>query len=332
MRFGIVDRPDDTVKTHKKVIPYCGGVGILAGLAAGLLWTLLAGRMAGGMFWPMLAILAAAVMAALTGLVDDILNIRPLQKIAGQGLSAWMVAAAGVLLMPILGITLPAALAWPLALLAAGFLVLGATNSINLLDGLDGLCGGITVIICVGFFCLARMVPSDIMFLNQALSLCLLGAAAGFLLFNYPPAKIFMGDAGSLLIGLVLAVELLLFLFSGAAAFLAALFIFTMPILDSSVAILRRLLNKRPIFSPDRGHVYDQIMDRTGSLKKTIWTCYALSAGYAGIGLIGFSLDLKIALLLYAATFLVTAGVILQKGFLKMSGLRGAGCLSSVQE
>jgi UDP-GlcNAc:undecaprenyl-phosphate GlcNAc-1-phosphate transferase len=317
-RFGVVDHPDNSVKTHALPTAYMGGVGIWIGFLSGflLIWIKKPEGVSAFEGWPGWIAIASALIC-LVGLIDDLRNISPLQKVLGQSLAAVIAAAA---IKPIIHGAFPDLPAWISAAVAFGlllFFVLGASNSINLLDGLDGLCGGVTFLIAMGFFILSRLAQSPLSQIQSVLALSLAGAAGGFLVFNYPPASIFMGDAGSLLIGLLLACQMVLFLFQGPAVFLASLFIFGLPILDTSVAILRRWINKKSLFVSDRGHIYDQFVDRRLSKKQSIWACYLLTAGSSAVGLLGYKIGLKFALPLYVITLFFTFLVIWKNDFLK---------------
>lgn len=313
LRFNIVDRPDNTVKTHGRPIAYLGGLGIWVGFAVGMLSLLAGAERLAGLVW----FLAASILICLVGLADDILSLSPGRKVAGQILTG---ALAVFFLNSYLKEVFPQMPAPFVSAVSFGllvFFVLGASNSVNLLDGLDGLCGGVTFLICIGFFLLAAMSRSAFSSFQQTLALSLAAACAGFLVFNYPPASIFMGDAGSLLIGFLLACQMILFLLQGPAAFLASLFIFGLPILDTSVAILRRFLNKKPLFVSDRGHIYDQFVDRGMSKKQSVWACYWLTIFFSVVGLVGFGIGLPLALLLYLLVIIITFWFIWKKGFLQ---------------
>jgi UDP-GlcNAc:undecaprenyl-phosphate GlcNAc-1-phosphate transferase len=211
--------------------------------------------------------------------------------------------------------------------------VLGATNSLNLLDGLDGLCAGVTVIIAAALLLLAihlgTWASSEVGGDSVRVIVCLglLGSVCGFLPFNRHPAKIFMGDAGSMLLGFVVAALMILFAEKAVRWWMASIVVFGLPILDTAVALARRLLNHRPLFVSDRGHIYDQMIDRGIPLKKTVAICYGLTALYALIGL-GLSLRTKIraryALIIYVLVFVVSGIIVWKKGYLIMEGLRGA--------
>ncbi len=327
IRLGIVDKPDDLVKTHQKPTPYLGGVGMFIGLAAGVLcalyclpqdYPLLSHK------W-LLGILCAGAIACVVGCIDDIVNIRPWQKIVGQVAAAIVLVLAGI--TPVLD-----PLGWPMKLVVdtavVVVFVLGATNSLNLLDGLDGLCGGVTAVMAGATLLLATLMGAvqnglEGDSVRVVVCLGLLGSTCGFLPFNYNPARIFMGDAGSLLLGLNMAAIMILFAEKSPQFWLASIVIFGLPILDTAVAFARRIINKRPLFVSDRGHIYDQMMDRGLSLRKTVNLCYGLAAIYAVVGLAVGLLSVLGAVVVCAAIVLVSALVVWKKGYLKMAGLRG---------
>ncbi|MCX5633499.1 MAG: MraY family glycosyltransferase [Phycisphaerae bacterium] len=337
LKFGVVDKPDGTVKTHAHPIAYLGGLGILLGFTAGILTGIT-------FFEPteifklsmklLIGILAGASVTCFVGLIDDLFNIQPFQKIFGQMLAAIILIAVGIrpnleIIFTQLGLTLPPILDPILGVLIVIIFVLGATNSLNLIDGLDGLCAGVTAIITIGMLILTIHIGTW----NQSsvydpiraiVGLALVGGTLGFLPFNKAPAKIFMGDAGSMLLGFVVAAMMILFTERQPLWWMASLMIFGLPILDTAVALARRLLNKRPLFVSDRGHIYDQMIDRGIPLKKTVGICYILAGMYAVIGLIMCPLRHRYAAVILAVTVTISAVVIWKKGFLKMEGLRGA--------
>lgn len=333
LKLGIVDKPDALVKTHKEPVAYLGGVGILAGLTVGILAGIVLLKdfkaFDESLTW-LLGILAGAGIACFVGLVDDILDIRPWQKFLGQ-----IIAAVSLLLVGIypglhfttdcFGVHLS-----PMAELVLGvpiviFFVLGSTNSLNLLDGLDGLCGGVTVVITIGMLLLSIhratwgfSETGDPVRLIVCLGL--VGGVLGFLPFNRHPAKIFMGDAGSMLLGFVVAALMITFAQDIPRWWLASIVIFGLPILDTSVAILRRLMNHQPILVSDRGHIYDQMIDRGLSLRKTVMVCYGLAGCYALVGLVMSQIRTRYALVVYVLVFAASGLVVWRKGFLRMEG------------
>jgi UDP-GlcNAc:undecaprenyl-phosphate GlcNAc-1-phosphate transferase len=337
IKFGIVDKPDDLVKTHKVPIAYLGGVGMLIGLTVGILAGL--GCLTGEQIFDqelrwLLGILAGGAIACFVGLADDIFDIKPTQKILGQIIAAVILLVVGIMpnldfLTEFLGWEIPHNVERLMEILIVVCFVLGATNSLNLLDGLDGLCAGVTVIITVAMLLLSIHLatwgfsrtgdPVRII-----ICLGLVGAACGFLPFNRYPAKIFMGDAGSMLLGFMMAALMLLFAERIPRWWLASIVVFGLPILDTAVALVRRLINHRPLFVSDRGHIYDQMIDRGIPLKKTVFVCYVLAGVYAAIGLIMSQIRTRYAAVMYVLVFVISGLVVWKKGYLKMEGLRGA--------
>ncbi|MHC4084683.1 MAG: glycosyltransferase family 4 protein [Planctomycetota bacterium] len=336
IKFGIVDRPDHLVKTHKEPIAYLGGLGMLIGLTVGVL-TGIGCLRSEEIFGPalkwLLGILAGGAIACFVGLADDIFDIKPRQKILGQVVAAVVLLLVGIMpglryIAGPLNLPMPHNLEMVLGIIVVVFFVVGATNSLNLLDGLDGLCGGVTAIITIAMLLLAIHLATwgyseEGDPVRIVICLGLVGGICGFLPFNRYPAKIFMGDAGSMLLGFMVAALMLLFAERVPRWWLASIVIFGLPILDTAVALARRLLNHRPLFVSDRGHIYDQMIDRGIPLKKTVAICYILAAIYAVIGLVMSQRRTWHAAGVYVVVFVVSAFVVWRKGYLKMEGLRG---------
>ncbi|MGD0551771.1 MAG: MraY family glycosyltransferase [Sedimentisphaerales bacterium] len=339
LRFNIVDKPDNLVKTHKKPVAYLGGIGVLAGFIVGALCGiyLIRGQtvLSDVMRW-LFGIIAGATMACFVGLIDDLLDISPTKKMLGQVVAASTLIFAGIrpdlseivksLGWQTMSDTTEIAIGIPIII----FFVLGATNSLNLLDGLDGLCGGVTVIITVGMLILAVRRSTYIFSSERGdvarviICLALVGGVCGFLPFNRHPAKIFMGDAGSMMLGFVSAAIMMLLARIVPRWWIASIVVFGLPILDTGTALLRRFINKRPLFVSDRGHIYDQMIDRGISLNRTVGICYALAGLYASLGVLTSMIQTRYAFIACALIFLVSFLVVWRMGFLKMEGLRGA--------
>lgn len=337
IKFGIVDRPDDLVKTHKKPIAYLGGVGMLIGLIIGGLVGI--GCLSHEEFsspalkW-LLGILAGAAIACFVGLADDIFDMKPRQKFFGQICAAIILLMVGIIpnlyrITDPLNISLSNSIAMIFSVVIVVFFVLGATNSLNLLDGLDGLCAGVTAIITVAMLLLSvHMATWGYSEVGDPVRIIvclgLVGGVCGFLPFNRYPAKIFMGDAGSMLLGFVIAAVMLLFAERVPRWWMASIVVFGLPILDTAVALVRRLLNHRPLFVSDRGHIYDQMIDRGIPLRKTVSISYGLAGLYAVIGLVMSQIRTWYAAGVYVLVFLISGLIVWKKGYLKMEGLRGA--------
>jgi UDP-GlcNAc:undecaprenyl-phosphate GlcNAc-1-phosphate transferase len=337
IKFGIVDRPDDLVKTHKGPIAYLGGVGMLIGLTVGVLAGI--GYLRDEEFFSpvlkwLLGILGGGAIACFIGLADDIFDMKPKQKILGQAAAAVILLLVGITpnlyrITDPLNLPMSHNLEMILSIFIVIFFVLGATNSLNLLDGLDGLCAGVTAIITVAMLLLSIHLATwgyseagDPVRITICLGL--VGCVCGFLPFNRYPAKIFMGDAGSMLLGFMAAALMLLFAEQIPRWWMASIVVFGLPILDTAVALVRRLLNHRPLFVSDRGHIYDQMIDRGIPLKKTVAICYVIASIYAVIGLVMSQIRTRYAAAVYVFVFVVSAIIVWKKGYLKMEGLRGA--------
>ena len=337
LKFGIVDKPDKTVKTHGVPVAYLGGIGMLMGLAVGVfagLACLKSAEFYSPVIKYLLAILAGGTVACFVGFVDDIFDIDPKSKFLGQIIAALILVSAGIrpelnYIFRFLRLDVPEGVEILIEAMVVVFLVLGATNSLNLLDGLDGLCGGVTAIIILAMLLLSIHLATwefsrhgDIV--RIILCLGLVGGVIGFLPFNRHPAKIFMGDAGSMLLGFMVAALMVLFAEKVIRWWMASIVVFGLPILDTAVALVRRFLNHRPLFVSDRGHIYDQMIDRGIPLKRTVAICYVLAGAYALVGLLMSQIRARYAAIVYVLVLVISALTVWKKGYLKMQGLRGA--------
>ena len=338
---GVWDRPDQAVKIHDKPIPYLGGCAIWLAWTVPLVVYYLWGRPPQG--HATLAIIAGGAVAFLTGLLDDLVDLRPGLKLLGQTAAGVILLVGGVYWFAyprIAGISLMNFekdfwLVWVFCIGMHFFVVIGATNAMNLLDGLDGLCSGVSAIVSVGFLLLAtsltawanpqwyeKAVDYEYTRLIMMVAFALAGATVGFLPHNLNPARIFMGDAGSVFIGYVIAAMMIMFSsrFGMVKWFVGALFIFGLPILDTGMALLRRILNRRPIMMPDRSHLYNQLVDRLGlSVLSTVGLFYVLSVALAVAGMLVLYMHGRYAIILYMGIALVLLVVVWRLGFLRMT-------------
>ena len=349
-RKKIVDRPDDLLKPHARPIAYLGGVAMCVGLLAGLAvylsvlpnasqeWSALAGGLSSGdipalqdnVVWKTLAFAVASVLITLVGLADDLYEIRPRMKVYGQVVAAVILLVGGIghTLVRVFASSLylaipPDWIALPVSCIICVIMVVATCNATNLLDGLDGLCGGVTGIVALGFLALAvslaqygRLGYTD--HLRVAICLAMAGSVLGFLPYNIPPASIFMGDAGSMLLGFFVAAMMTLFCEEGTGRWLlASLAVFALPILDTALAVVRRLLAGQSIFAGDRSHLYDQLVDRGMSVKQVVVLFYVLSILAACIGVgVAVWLRARYAAALYAVTLIVIWAVFHRKGMI----------------
>ena len=355
-RTGVVDKPDRIRKLHGRTVAYLGGVGVFIGVFAGVIASAVTsgGDMAALPPVPF-SIVLGMIAITFTGLADDIWKFDARLKVAGQLVAAAALAideigvnvAAG-LLMPFLGapqdvlfsaggltVLNATAFYWVGTGLVAAF-VLGGSNAANLLDGLDGLLSGITAVMCVGLLLVSLAIVyafppdlSNIADLSRSMAgarvvlcLSLLGACLGFLVYNFNPASIFLGDAGSLLLGYLSVTIIMTFAnlqpfdcawaakapiepvvsgagqiippavlerdtFGAASVVLVAcgLAMFGLPILDTTLAIVRRKRAGVPFSTPDANHLHHRVKRSfDGSVRKAVVALYGMEAGLVALG------------------------------------------------
>jgi UDP-GlcNAc:undecaprenyl-phosphate GlcNAc-1-phosphate transferase len=285
LRYGLVDRPDGARKIHAKATPSGGGIAILLSmlLTVGLMlvypttlreyllrdWSVLVG----------LGI--AGVLICALGVADDYWRIRGRYKLLAQTVIVSLVIALGVRISSFNLFGLPVELGW-FAVPFTVFFLLGAINSLNLLDGMDGFLCAIGGIATLGFASMACLNGS---WTAACVAFILAGALLGFLRYNFPPASIFLGDSGSTLIGLTIGIlAIQSSLKTPATISLAApLAIMTLPILDTFAAIVRRKLTGRSIYATDRGHLHHCLASR-GLSNRDALVCVALLSSVAVVG------------------------------------------------
>lgn len=261
-RLGMMDAPDKHRKLHSRPVPLGGGLAVVIGACLALVVAFAYSARWQEQFsedWVFLGglLLAVTVVCGL-GLLDDRFQLRGRQKLAGQVLAGVIVLSTGLLIQRVtvfdwrieLGI-----LAVPFTL----FWVLGATNALNLIDGVDGLATSVGIILSIAVSIMSMLAghPTD-----AVLAMAVAGSLAGFLVYNAPPASIFLGDAGSMSVGLVLGTLAIRSSLKGPATIALAVpvALLAIPILDVVMAILRRKLTGRSIYSTDRGHLHHRLI------------------------------------------------------------------------
>ena len=293
-KIGAVDIPKDGRRMHSVPIPRIGGLAIFIGFAL----TILA-------FCPMSKFLAVALFGGLVivvmGVLDDIFALNALLKLAVQVAVAFFAIAEGVTIDFIsLGSKMIPLGAWsvPLTLLW----IVGLTNSINLIDGLDGLACGVSIISSMSLFTV-MMILGD--FGSSLIIAIVIGACIGFFPFNAHPAKIFMGDTGAQTLGYLLSLISIegVFKTHTVFSFLIPLSIFGLPIFDTLFAIIRRLLNGKSPFSADRGHIHHRLIDLGFGQRKSTKILYSI-CGILGIAAVLLTLKYYIpAVLIFISGF-----------------------------
>src|SRR5579883_2756065 len=286
LKLSLVDRPDPR-KIHTEPIPRVGGVAIALAYVLSFGFVLIAPYR--GLPFNIdtvipraLILMPAAILVFAIGLIDDLLGLKPWQKLIGEIVAALIAFRAGVHVDFVnqfhnlhFWISLPVTVLW----------LVGCANAFNLIDGLDGLAAG------VGLFATLTSLVAALAHNNLQLALVtapLAGCLLGFLRYNFNPASIFLGDSGSLLIGFLLGCYGALWSEKSVTlvALTAPLLAVSIPLLDVIVSVLRRFLRNRPIFAPDRGHIHHKLLDRGFTTRRAVLTIYAFCGLVAVLSLL----------------------------------------------
>ena len=285
-RFGLTDKPDNHRKLHGRPIPLGGGLAIFLSLSLVVTAVWLAGdqdsaapSLGGASFF---GLFLAAVVIVITGLLDDRYGLRGRHKLLGQLCAACILASSGLVMgrVEVFGFYIELG---PFAVPFTIFWLLGAINALNLLDGIDGLATTVGAILCLSVAVMAILINRQP---EAVIAMALAGSLIGFLRYNFPPARIFLGDAGSMLIGLMVGALAIRAALKGPATFALAapMAVWAIPIFDSTAAILRRKLTGRSIYTTDRAHLHHCLMARLGSSQRVlayIGICCALTSAGA---------------------------------------------------
>ena len=313
-RVGAIDIPRDSRRVHKSPIPRLGGLAIFLGFIISIVIFAEISRQVMG-------IMIGSVIIVIIGVIDDIKPLRAYVKLIVQIIAALVAVYFGVVIEEFSS---------PLIFSASTFIHMGyfaipvtviwivaITNSVNLIDGLDGLAVGVSAISSIVMLVIALMVAD----LNVAIILAALtGACLGFMPYNFNPAKIFMGDTGALLLGYVLSTVSIigLFKFYAVVSFAVPFLVLALPLFDTSFAFLRRLLKGQNPMSPDRGHFHHRLLDMGLSQKQAVAVLYTVS-GLLGLAAVVITTNSKIRALILAIAVLVAVAVVffIFKGKLK---------------
>ncbi len=265
--MNIMDIPNER-SVHKKPTPLLGGIAIFLSFLFGFI-------LFGNQNPLMISILIASFLILLLGIFDDIKPIKARYKFVIHILVALIVVFYGGLKLTHVDIfSLSLNFKWMSPYITI-LIIVGIINAVNLIDGLDGLCAGISSIYFLTIGVIA-LILNKFNGLDIILSFIMLGATLGFLVFNYPPAKIFMGDTGSTFLGLMISVIMLLgFKTVTLTSLLIPLVLLILPITDTLFAIIRRALNKKPIGQADKEHIHHQLLKHL-STRKTILVIYVV--------------------------------------------------------
>ena len=280
-RIGAIDVPKDNRRVHKKPVPRLGGLAIYMSFIATTIITILLNRnLLQIIARDYIGIFIGASMIVGIGIIDDTKQISAKFKLAVQIAAALVAIYFGVRIEFITNIlaktTGTTAAVGMLSIPLTVFWIVGITNTVNLIDGLDGLAAGVATIASISLGVVSYI---NGMYPVALLLFILAGATVGFLPYNFNPAEIFMGDTGSLLIGFLLATISVEGLIKTATTIAVAIPVLALgvPIFDTAFAILRRLINKRPIMEADKGHLHHRLLDHGLTQKQTVLTLYSIS-------------------------------------------------------
>jgi len=308
----LFDLPDAR-KLHSKPIASLGGVGIFIGLCLAILLTIPGGAQAGFRFF-----LASSIVIFFLGLKDDILILSPRKKFLGQlAATAILVHGGGVRFTSMHGVFGVNAVPEAVGLLLSYMTIIVVINAYNLIDGVDGLAGALGILTTTVFGSYFFAAGQDAFAL---LSFGMAGCLAAFLLFNFQPAKIFMGDSGSLLLGLTNAVLVIHFIKTADAPSMGAplasaaaigFSVLILPLVDTLRVFSIRIFRGRSPFSPDRNHIHHLLLDRGLSHRWVTLSCLALNASFIAMAYFGRELGPNTLLAIMVVTaYALVAGLI----------------------
>jgi UDP-GlcNAc:undecaprenyl-phosphate/decaprenyl-phosphate GlcNAc-1-phosphate transferase len=271
LKIGATDQPNHR-KVHQKIMPRLGGLAIYISFLVGVVYLRPEDEFS-------LPIILGSVVIIITGFLDDLLELSAKVKFGGQLAAAFIVVLGGVRLeyinLPFGGELDFGMLSIPLTILW----IVGITNAINLIDGLDGLAAGVSSIALITLSFMAFM-KGDIYVMSMAL--ILLGSTLGFLVYNFHPAKIFMGDTGALFLGYMISVlSLLGFKNVTVISLIIPIIILGVPISDTFFAIIRRLVNNQPLSAPDKSHLHHCLLRLGFTHRQTVLLIYAMAAMFS---------------------------------------------------
>jgi UDP-GlcNAc:undecaprenyl-phosphate/decaprenyl-phosphate GlcNAc-1-phosphate transferase len=275
-KIGATDKPNQR-KVHSRIMPRLGGLAIFLSFLIGIF-----------IYKPMgeyhLPIVIGGIIIILTGMLDDVMEISPKVKLAGQIAAAAVIVIYGGLQvefikLPFGGIIDFGYLDIPLTMIW----IIGITNAINLIDGLDGLAGGVSSIALLSIAGMSVVMGNSYV---TVMALIVAASTIGFLFFNFHPAKIFMGDTGALFLGYIISVlSLLGYKNVTFISLVIPVIILGVPISDTFFAIVRRLVNRQPLSAPDKAHLHHCLLKVGFSHRQTVLLIYAMAAIF---GLVAF--------------------------------------------
>jgi len=349
LKLGIVDRPGPR-KIHSRAVPRIGGVAIVIAMLGPTMAVMFLSNVVGEAFRAIhpqvMTLLGAGLLVFLVGLVDDIRGVRALLKLLGLTAAALAVCISGTRIDSVVVAGWFALdfgwLAWPITIIW----ILTVAVGVNFIDGLDGLAGGIAAIAC-GVIAVFAIYSGQLVM--AVLMLALLGSLAGFLVFNFNPAKVFMGDCGSLFLGFVLGSASVMC--AAKTATLVGLALPAMalgvPVFDAMFTMVRRgILERRSIFAGERGHIHHRLLAMGLKQRQVVLIIYAVTAMAAGLGMFMMVARDRGALVIFACLLVLvllvfrivgsfrlneTLAAIRRNWAIRAAGNRDRGCFEVAQ-
>lgn len=306
---GAMDVPNAR-KVHKKPMPRLGGLAIYIAFLLGYI-------LYGQISTQMISILIGSFLLIIVGIFDDINSIPAKYKFLVQTIAASIVVVYGKLgfsELTILGLSFH----FPMIIndILAIFFIVAITNAINLIDGLDGLSSGISAIYFLTIAVIA-LITNKLGGIDIILSLIMLGATLGFLFHNFPPAKIFMGDTGSLFLGFMISIIALLgYKVTTFTSLVVPIVVLAIPIFDTLFAILRRLLKGQSIAVADKEHFHHQLLKMKYSPVASILIIYAIDISFAVVSILYVLGDNQFAIAIYVVLMILLLFVVLRTDIL----------------
>lgn len=301
-KYGFIDIPKDERRMHKKPIPVSGGIAMYAATMIGILLFIDINR-------EIISLMIGSTIIVACGLIDDKTEMKPKTKLLFQVLASVIMVVGGsrvefftnpfpigetVIFLGLLSI--PITIFW----------IVGITNTVNLIDGLDGLAAGVSLICSVSLMIIAN----DFGYTNVSIIAALLaGACLGFLPYNFNPAKIFMGDTGALFLGFMLSYISVEGIMKSAAALtiIVPVLILGVPVFDTTFAMVRRKLSGKKIMQADKGHLHHRLLALGLTQKQTVLILYAISVIFGLLAIVVSEVDAKTG---FFISLLVIAGII----------------------
>ena len=301
-RTGALDQPDAR-KVHARPIPRIGGIGIYAAFMVSILVQLIFVELTPEFMMSLIGLMVGGTIIVAIGIIDDYCDLPAKVKLLGQILAAAVLVIGFDVRIDFITDPLGDFIYLELfAIPATIFWIVGLTNTVNLIDGLDGLAAGVSSIAAVTIFLVAM--EEGIPFVAMVTA-ALAGAAVGFLYYNFNPARIFMGDTGSMFLGFILAGISVVGAVKSAAtiALIVPILALGLPILDTTFAIVRRARNHRPIFKPDKGHLHHRLLAHGFTQKQAVLLMYIVSAlfGLCALALTTVSTQAAVLIVLIVA-------------------------------